>query len=413
MATRTFLGLMGTGAALSLARGFAIASLLDVTAFGMYAVVVACGAFASTLLSSGRIEQTMKTYPRLWADGRRTDVVASSDRTLVVLAARLLVLGAVVLLTIAALNIGHWSVALGSLLVALSVATVSLYASGQRASLDLRSMGAVTLQRAVLAIALGCLGAWWASWHGAIAGEIVGGICGTWLSRRQMIRLSVASTTALPAVPPSDSSTAARRWMFASTLAAAAPAYLDRPFVANFWGAEAAGRYGFLMLFVTGASVVAGIAAQKIGPQLVAAGHRGGALHGQIRLASRWITACGIVCLAGMSLAAWLLLDGWLAGLAHRYAIDGTTLGIATLLCCLQAAIIVEWLLISRDRERDVFGAAFVHLGAALTVCALAIAVEFSLTQFFAGLAIAKALQFGSLAFFTTRLRRRLSGVDA
>ncbi|MEC5383756.1 hypothetical protein VSX64_23760, partial [Aurantimonas sp. C2-6-R+9] len=77
-----FLGAMGTAAVLTLARGFILAVILDVEGFGIYAIVASVGLFASNVLSFGRIEGFMKSFPRLWLAGQRRSVVASADRAL-------------------------------------------------------------------------------------------------------------------------------------------------------------------------------------------------------------------------------------------------------------------------------------------------------------------------------------------
>src|SRR5262245_55843619 len=75
MNTGLFLSIMGLASAISMGRIFVIGVVLERTAFGTYATVVAAGAFASWLLSCGMIEQTSKAYPRLWAEQRPLEVL--------------------------------------------------------------------------------------------------------------------------------------------------------------------------------------------------------------------------------------------------------------------------------------------------------------------------------------------------
>lgn len=373
MASRRFFGLMGVASAVSLTRGFAIAALLDPASFGTYAVVVASGAFGSTLISAGRVEQTMKSYPRLWVNGAHGEVVARSDATAGLLIRRSAILAAAIALAATTLPAqADWLwLALGAVVVAAATAAVSLYASAHRATLDLPSMGAVTLQRASLSISLGCTGALLFSWPGAVAGEIIAAWSGMMLSRRKTVALARAGEAALaPAQALAASNDpAGGRWLFASTLAASGPAYLDRPFVAALWGPAAAGSYAFLMLFVTCANVVVGIAAQKVGPQFIRMAHAQEPVRQLVCLATRWIGVCLASTLIGLALAGFSLLKWPLNGLGNEYGVQGPLLAAIAILCSFQVSVFLEWLLISLDRERDVFLASATHI---VVACAAA-----------------------------------------
>jgi hypothetical protein len=161
------------------------------------------------------------------------------------------------------------------------------------------------------------------------------------------------------------------------------------------------------MLFVSGANVVASIVVQKVGPQLVHMSHTGSTLREQARVATRWIGGCLALYLAGMALAAFLLLELDLGGFASKFALDAPLLTIATLLCCLQLGLIIDWLLISRDRERDMYSATNVYLGAAVLAAVLATWLDWSILELFAGLALAKFGHVLALIGFSARLARR------
>jgi hypothetical protein len=76
--TIVYLGLMATGAVVSLTRGFVIAGYLVKADFGLYALCVSVGVFLSSMVSFGLIEATWKTYPRLWSDGFANSVLSDA-----------------------------------------------------------------------------------------------------------------------------------------------------------------------------------------------------------------------------------------------------------------------------------------------------------------------------------------------
>lgn len=411
-ATGWFFGVMGIASILSLLRGFVLAALLSTSAFGGYAVVVALGAFSAIALSAGQVEATMKSFPRSWSEHQALSVLRLADRLSARLALRAGGVMAIVLPLAWLLGYGDASgkiVAVGAL--ALSTSLTSLYMSAHRASLDLASMAPVTLQRAALALVMGCGGGWLLSWPGAVAGEFCGALLGSYLNRSKTRQLAVLSQAGhLPASGVAHQHGRKKRdggiWFFAAAVTAAVPAYLDRLFAAHQWGLVDAGRYGFLLLFVTGANVFAGIVAQKVGPQLIRMAHLGDPIGSQIRVVCRWIGVNVVLYLFGMGLIGCLLLIGDATGLGQKYGVGLSDITAVSALCAMQVMIIIEWLLISRDNEKQVYLATVLHLVAVLFICAVTIWGHLPLVEFMWGLVVAKLVQGAGLAIFVGRLRK-------
>lgn len=418
-ATGWFFGVMGVASILSLLRGFLLAALLSASAFGGYAVVVALGAFSAIALSAGQVEATMKSFPRLWSEHQTFSVLSLADRISVHLALRAGGGVAIVLPLAWLLGYGDASgkiVAVGAL--GLSTSLTSLYMSAHRASLDLPSMALITLQRAALALVMACVGGWLLSWPGAVAGEFCGALLGSYLSHRKTRQLAVLSRQDHAAASEVSHQHGKKRrdggiWFFAAAVTAAVPAYLDRLFVAHQWGLTDTGRYGFLLLFVTGANVFAGIVAQKVGPQLIRMAHLGDPIGGQIRVVCRWVAASVGLYLFGMGLVGCLLLIGDITGLGRKYGVGLSDITVVAALCAMQVMIIIEWLLISRDNEKQVYLATTLHLAAVLAVCAVTIWSRLPLAEFMWGLVLAKLVQGAGLAVFVGRLRKPAAAPSA
>ena len=155
------------------------------------------------------------------------------------------------------------------------------------------------------------------------------------------------------------------RWLAAAFLTGAVPFYLDRLFVATRFSPNEAGTYGFLMLFASGAAAAVGVISQKLGPQLLRDERAGATVHAQARLVLRWAGAFCAACVLGMALTSWLLLAGPAQILGGRYALSAELIAVVSLLCCVQVTVMFDWILISRDREREVFLVSAVFLAAA------------------------------------------------
>jgi len=389
-----FFGLMAFASAISLVRGFAVAGVIDPAPFGIYVTVVAAATFASNLLSFGRIEATMKDYPRLFVSGSVQHVREQADALMLTLTLR-----ALAVLVLAGLV--AWPIGGGELLlqvglgvgVALGVALSSLYASAQRATLDLTRLGWATFVRAALALALGTLGARLASWPGALTGEIVAAVSGVLINRRLFITsLAHGPSPAMQAPARVSSAVQGGKWLFAATLLAAAPIYLDRAFVKTTFGDAAAGSYGFVMLFLTGATTAVGIISQKLGPQLVREEHAGAPLATHLRLTAMWAGAFATICAAGMAVMGWALLEGPLRAFGARYELSWSLLALVCLLCCAQVSVMFDWIFISRDHEKKVFAGATAFVVATACAAVLTLVVPLDLQGFVSVMLLAKLM---------------------
>jgi O-antigen/teichoic acid export membrane protein len=404
--SRAFFVVMGCAAGVSLARGFAVAAALGPSGFGAYAAIVAAGAFGSILLSLGQIETSMKTFPRMWAEGRGLSVLHQADSLAMRIGLRAATAPAAAAALLAALDRSEWIAhAFGVAAVAAATAWVSLYASALRATSDLRSLARATAIRAGLALGFATAGAAVLGWAGGIAGEVVAATAAAAWTRQAFVRRERAGHRAVaPVTPPSAASTQVGWWMLGATLAAAAPFYLDRMLVARTLGVEAAGRYALLMLFVLAASTLAGIVAQRVGPELVKAAHAGMAPARQLRTALVWMAGQVAVFGVFVLLAAIALLVGPFDGLGRRFALDVPLLSAAAAIGALQSSVLLDWLLLSRDREQHVFIAAASYLLAALALAAWVILAQPDLAALLLGLLAAKTVHVCVQAVLAVRL---------
>jgi hypothetical protein len=410
MRTQYFIATMLVAATISMARGFTVAAVLEPVSFAIYATCVAAGAFGSILLSFGSVEQTIKAYPRMWVAGHRSQVIKNADTIVRALVLRCCVLFLPLAVLLPMLMDVPPLAMMAILCVAISISCSSVYASIHRATTELRSFSIVTLVRASLSISLALFGAILMSWPGAILGETVAGIASALISRLCVSNLvedvrGQASSDALNDTEVFEPRTGGM-WLFFGFLGASIPAYLDRSFVAAHFGALAAAKYAFLLLFVTAANVLVGILAQKAGPALVQMERVGRTSAQQGQYLLKWILAFWAGWIAVMLVVYFGLRWGPLAALGMKYEIDGQALSVVAALGLLQVTVLVDFLLISRDRERWVFSASITYLLAALAVSAFTIAFGIPMVTFICLLAGAKLLHLAVQAGFVLRLMR-------
>ena len=353
---------MSLSSAVTLLRGFVVASILTLYDFGLYATLVAIAVFGSSLLGAGAIEATMKIFPRAWASGWGQQMCNRADQLLRLIVAR----SALVTVVASAVSIvagySDWFVMIVlGVTMATGTAAMGIYASAIRSTGNLPSLGKTTLYRTIMAFVLAIAGAYFGGGLGAICGEMIAASVGAMIARRESIRLvrtSVKQESDSPEMRLLLESEKGGRWLLLGTIAVSLPMYLDRLFVAGVIGTEAAGQYGFLMLLVTGAVTVAGIVVQKVGPSLVHAQHAGASVLEQWRIAQTWLIGMVVVVCLGTAIAWLLLIHGPLELIGQRYKLDGIYFLATAALGSLQGVVLLEWILLSRNQEVRVFLAA-------------------------------------------------------
>ena len=293
-ASGRYVSIMAIAAGLSLVRGFFVAGILDLSSFGLYVTVVAVGMFSSLLVSFGETERTLKAFPRFWVARHCNEVIKRAEQSSKLMIRRagvvlILLLTCVVVDDLRSLSYTGILV----VLVALSAAVASLYASAIRATGEVDLLARNTLVRALIVIVLGVLGAYLYSWQGAILGEVLGTLLGILITRHSVIRQTMQADQSNEVVDENDGVKIASDrglWFFFAALFASAPVYLDRAFVATVFGDATVGTFGFLMLFVTGANTFTGIIIQKVGPNLIKMEYVGNSVAVQAGYALRWLS---------------------------------------------------------------------------------------------------------------------------
>lgn len=366
MMNRDYFLVMAVASVVTLLRGFAIASITTLSDFGLYATLVAMGAFGSSLLGAGAIEATMKSFPRAWARGWGLQMNERADLLAKQIAARgVFVSAAGIVAVVATDRYGWWLMVLLVIGLAVGTAMMGIYASSIRSTGNLPALSQATLYRSLLALVLAIAGAHWGGGLGAVLGEATAAILGAQIARRKALGLTRRSDVQQKESPETQillENVKGGRWLLLGMMAASVPMYLDRPYVAGVIGIEAAGQYGFLMLFVTGAVTVAGIIVQKIGPALVHAHQAGAGVREQWHIAQTWLIGMVIVVGVGTTIAAFLLLLGPLQFLGQRYQLDTIHFILIATLGALQGVVLLDWMLLSRDQEFRVFLAAAVYV---------------------------------------------------
>lgn len=397
-----FFVLMSLSSGLALVRAFVLAWLLSPAAFGTYALIVALGTFAGSVLSLGQIERSYKRFPRLFIGGHARLAMEESDRISVSLGVRALGCGA--LLVLGAWIWGHsdWMAgAAATAAIGFGSALQSNYNSVQRAGGNLMGLSRATLSRTVIALVLAAAGGLVWSWLGAIMGEVVGAVIGAWVTRNWAVEAMERAPVSSSDVAPDPEER--EMWLFGSFLVLAIPTYLDRSLVSSLYGNVVTGTYALLMIFVTGALAAVGIINQKLIPEFVRLERQGVPPGVFLRVLLRWVGGLGALCLMVTGAGAFALLVWPFDTLGAKYGLDVPLFVATGLLAAAQAGQFISWPLMAHDREQDVFLAAAAYLALLAAGAVVAIYGNLELTSLILIMAGAKLGHVAILAVLAFR----------
>jgi O-antigen/teichoic acid export membrane protein len=388
-----YFGVMGFAAAISLVRGFALASLLPIVEFGIYAIVFAIGSYCSNFLGFGKIEGTRKRFPRMYLSGAAGQVSSAADRLGALLLFR--AVAALFLIGLACTFFGRTDLikhVTGCAMVAFGGGWSSVAISAHRSVGDYNSLAISTLCRALAALILGCVGAWYGGWYFAIVGEFFGSVIGAIISRAYVRKIAGVARYVDTDEMGKGSFDSGGLLMFLSFSAVAAPFYLDRLFVNQVLGANVAGTYAFLMLFVTGATVLLGIIEQQIGPEIIKLREKRVPVSGQLRFAGTWLLGMLLLVATGMGAVSIFLFFGPGQFLISKYALSPVLLAAVTFLCALQITTTLDWVLQANDNEKGVLMASLAYLLCIVIFAAIFAQLQLELTHLILALAMAKSI---------------------
>ena len=344
-----FLGVMLGSSGLTIARMLAVAWLMPVESFALYTIIVATAAFGATMLSFGEVEATVKSFPRLVADGAEHALLPEGRRVLMIVVRRAVLAGSpLVALGLASEIDWLWQAGVGCLF-AVATAHASLVASMQRALGHPVRLAAGTALRAVMVLTTVVLAAGSADPATVLVAEALAVIGSCLISEWVFIRRHAGSgshvTRALDAADRRDG-----RRLFVAYAMASAPFYLDRLYMSGTLGATEAGRYAVLALLLSGAALLVGTVVQRVGPDVIRIVHAGNP-RTAVRHVMLWSAAVTALWLTGMALLALLITAGAVPAQLQNYAVEPAMLAPVAAAGVLLNAGMVEFLLLAADRE--------------------------------------------------------------
>lgn len=386
MRVPVYILVMGMAAALGLAKLLLLSYLLPSDGFGYYATVAGIAGVLTAILSFGKIEGTIKSFPRLWSDGK-TDVLIGQSKSLAV---DITIGSAIAFFLCTAL--GFAAGGRDGIMIAALAGVLGYVSVGARAvsALNLCTGEAKLIQnfslfRAAMTIALVIAGELIWGWRGAIAGEVVGaaGTVAFGLGAvRSRMDLAASPMPVSPDMP-----------LYASSLLTNATLMGDRPIVAALAGPGVVGVYAFTMLIAQIGQVFVNIIGQKMGPTIIRKLRGDVSILPTVRYMGLALAATVgvVVAVFGVALAAThvpfaaALLAKYEAGIGH--------VALGCLIALTYFYVILEYAAIALDREKFVLAASGVSLVAFVMGAGVAYLADAGSMGYLISIASARGLQ--------------------
>lgn len=403
--------LMGAASAASLFKQLLLATFLERSEFGIIAALTTAGVFASTLISYGSIEATRKKFPRLWTDGATHRIIEDLSEISKLVLKRAI---AVFLLMASVLLIGGWRIDYGLVVVsvAFSGCIVGLCASVQRVALSKNQLAQMVILRTMIVTILPVAIASRFDFHLVLLAESISALAAALWVYKNTQRLCKAHGETIASVIPVETSSlpslpSRYDYLFWAFLLGSIPFTLDRTVIALQLGAAEAGSYAVVSMLIVISATVNGIVEQVVGPRIVSVRHVSAQDSTAERLLWRTLWQTGAAC-AFIVAAAFVLIQSPLAGhLSQKYEISVYLFIPVLLVCIAQFSPILDWYLLSLDKERAIMIAAVTFFLLFVLGFGVSSALEAELVVFVWCLVVARVAQVCVQIFYINQARKR------
>lgn len=350
-----YLAIMLLSASLGLIKIFILSALFLPPEFGGFISLFFASSFSAVLLSFGSLEATIKIYSRLWADEKKELISKSALALSLVLFRRYIIfsaaLAAIVLVVSSGFNL--IDVMLVSALgygIALSMLVASLF----RTSYSVAHQKKFYLFKSFSSFICVIFLAWMFSWQAALLGEVLAIILLLLYSSGLLTELGFSFSTARAKLP-SDLLRRGGGRLYFSNLISAAISQLDRVVVRQGLGLEKAGAYGVVSIIYQVSAILVNSIAQRVGVYFIQENHK--EVGDQKKIAGVLLCCIVFSVVLGLSLyGAYILLGdiSFIATYLERYHISSDMVMCGCAIAVLQIYSLLEFYLISHDRESDV-----------------------------------------------------------
>lgn len=377
--------------ALGFIKLLSLAYVLSSDEFGRYVTYFGVASFVSVFVSFGLNEKTIKDYPRRWAVGERKSILNDVIKVGGILCLRLLIIGAISLgiSYFDLINIELQAIIL-MMILALSTSLLTLTASVYRAVGSQLRLQNFTLLRSVAVFSFAMAGGTLLGWQGAIAGDILGGVIGLGYALWELPSLCRDQPSIVSKIGSLSVTENGHHQIYFANLVVAPQSMLDKAWISHTIGPFFAGSYGVVMLIPQVVQLLANVVVQHIGPLVIKLVHLDQSTvnrQSTIAFNAAMLTIFSLLLTVAASVAKRI---PYLNHFFIKYDISDLSLVMVGVIACSQIYGLIEFHLIARDREQDIFNASIVSFVIFIVTFSLAAEFKADVEWFLAGIGAAR-----------------------
>jgi O-antigen/teichoic acid export membrane protein len=380
--------------ALGFVKLILLAYFMPADEYGQYLTYFGIATFVSLLMSLGLTEKTTKDYPRRWLSGQRQLILTDALRISRTLTLRYVALAAIgIVLSISGLIHIAFFIVIYISILALTAGFLALVGSLYRAVGSQKALQSFTLWRyfftLIVALPAGSL----VGWQGAIVGDIIGGLVIILFAAQQLRRLYINDTNIVGSDVVSADTENSYYKVYIANLVVAPQSMLDRAWISNTLGPGLAGTYGVVMLIPQIVQLLANIVVQHIGPLVIKLVHLDQTTNNRqstIAFNAAMLAIFSLVLTTSALVAKRL---PYLDYIFIKFEISDISLVMVGVIACSQIYGLIEFHLLARDREQDIFNASVTSF--IIFIISFSLAAEFKagVEWFLAGIGAARWCQ--------------------
>ena len=390
---------------LSFLRVIILATILSVVDFTYYTTILAAGAFIGSFYSFGIIEGTFKKFP-IWIAQNELGLLKNSlANILKILFTRFCYVCIIISLITYLINADYILPVIISISMGFLHSIISILASTQRAIGDLNAYAFSSLIRSVLAIILVVLIAWLTNEYLLVLfAEIIAMLGGSFIayvySMISLKKLNIGSSVLDIGKVQIDKKNKNDLILFVSYTILSVPFYLDRSFVTLNFTELIAAQYALLALFLSISFLLINAISQKVSPEIFKI----------IELTKNYKLAYNYVFKwSGLFIITWIIIIVFLwfffsSGLVPegllKYKLTDNLFVVLLLLGSLSVTNLLEFVIISIDKEKKFLKSAFVYLLFLGLTAFVTFFFEFQLMSFIWMMVFSRFVYLSSLVYY-------------
>ncbi len=344
---------------LGFAKIIVLASFFDVESFGDYISVYGVIIFVSTFVSFGKIEETIKLYPKFFELGELAKVAGSSVSVIKVLLVRYFYFFVVLFSCFFVFDLKYsFSVLVVASIASCCISILLVYASIVRAAYKIELQNKFYFVRALLVFCFSVALGFWGGWQAALFGELLASMLTIFYVSRLCKSLG-ADPFSFWSVADADNMTSGKKdksglKLYLSFTLSSITLQLDKMFVNQFAGVAQAGIYGVANIFPQAAGVLVNIVSQRVGAKLIRLSVDQGTIVEQVKLVLVCLFSFFFFVLAAAFTVFLLKNISYVEAFYSEYSVTSLIIIVAVFIALMQIYALLEFFLIAHHLEAQV-----------------------------------------------------------